>query len=135
MIFIYGFIVGIPCLLIYFIIKKIVKAKRIQQHGIKTYGVVTHITVQYFSKGSAEKLALQYKDNTGTGYSASATVTRGRYKTGDRMSLVYLPAKPSQYVIDGTNQGNWIMLIFCILLLLFTVFAVYKINEMAASGI
>lgn len=49
------------------------------------------------------------------------------------MAVVYLPDRPAKYAIDAKN-AYWAVLIFCIILFLFAVFAVYKINEMVQSG-
>ena len=50
------------------------------------------------------------------------------------MGVAYLPANPAKYAITDTQGGNTAMLIFCILIFLFVLFAVYKINEMVQNG-
>ena len=66
-------------------------------------------------------------------YNGRATVSPHKYKIGDTMAVVYLPNKPAKYAID-TNKAYWAVLIFAIILFLFVLFAVYKINEMVKSG-
>lgn len=134
MIFIYLFIIGLPSILIFFIAKKIGKKNRIILYGVKTNAVITHIAWQHFSRGSFDKITLEYKDDTGFFYSAYINSRQGRYKVGDSITLFYFPRKPSVSSIDGSKDGNWGLLIFCLLLLLFALFAVYKINEMLPAA-
>ena len=120
--------------LVFFTINKIIRARTVKQHGIKTQAVITHITLINFSKGASDNLTLEYNDNTGTRHLAKATTVPGQYKPGDTMALRYLNNKPSHYTIDGMQQGQWVILIFCILLLAFTIFASYKLDEMVQAG-
>jgi Protein of unknown function (DUF3592) len=110
-------------------------AATIKKNGTAVNGVVTHITTIRTGKGgSMDILTLEYREiTTNHPYNGRATVAPGKYKIGDPMPVVYLPEKPSKYAID-TNKAYWAVLIFCILLFLFVVFAVYKINEMVQSG-
>jgi len=133
MIFVYIFIIGLPAFLIFFIIKKMMKAKSIQQHGITTDAIITHVHTQRFHKGSMDILTLEYKDAAGRYYPAKATVTVGQYSAGQHMRISYLSQDPARYAFDN-GKGYWGVLIFCILLLLFTVFASYKINELVQAG-
>lgn len=134
MIIVYGFIIGIPTLLILIAIKKIIKVRSIAKHGIKTNAVITHIRMIRFSKSTIDKLTLEYTDYTGTRHPAKATTVPGHYKTGNTMPLKYLDNKPSAYTIDDTQQGDWVLLIVCVLLLAFTIFASYKIDELVQSS-
>jgi hypothetical protein len=134
MIIVYGFIIGIPTLLVLFAIKKIIRARRIAKHGIKTNAVITHIRMIRFSKSTSDKLTLEYTDNKGTRHSTKATTVPGHYKTGNTMPLKYLDNKPSAYAIDNTQQADWVLLVVCILLLAFTIFASYKIDELVQSS-
>jgi hypothetical protein len=130
MVFVYIFIIGLPGLLVFFTIKKIIKARAVQKHGINTHAVITHIALIKFSRGTSDNLTLEYSDSTGTRHAAKATTVPGQYKPGDTMPLKYLSDKPSCYTIDGMQQGQWVILVFCILLLAFTIFASFKIDEM-----
>jgi len=81
-----------------------------------------------------DMLTLEYKDRvTGNPYKGKATVAPGKYNIGDTMAVVYLPDKPAKYAID-TNKAYWAVLTFAIILFLFVLFAVYKIDEMVKSG-
>jgi hypothetical protein len=110
-------------------------AATIKKNGTAVNAVVTHITTIRTGKGgSMDILTLEYRDRaTNRPYNGRATVAPGKYKTGDPMPVVYLPEKPSKYAID-TNKAYWAVLIFCMLLFLFVLFAVYKINGMVQSG-
>jgi hypothetical protein len=110
-------------------------AAKIKKEGVHTNGVVKHITTIRTGRGGAmDILTIEYKDRaTGQPYKGRATVTPYKYKVGDTMAVVYLADKPSKYAID-TKKAYWAVLIFCIILLLFVFFAVYKINEMVQSG-
>jgi hypothetical protein len=130
----FAFYHRITCNTSFFTIKKIIKARTIKKHGIKTNAVITHITLIKFSKGSSDNLTLEYKDSAGTRHVAKATTLPGQYKPGDMMPLKYLHNKPSHYTIEGMQQGQWVILVFCILLLVFTIFASYKLNQMTESS-
>ena len=134
MIFVYIFIISLPAVLVFFTLKKIIRARTVKQHGIKTQAVITHISLIKFSKGASDSLTLEYKDSTDTRHLAKVTTVPGQYKPGDSMPLRYLNNKPSHYTIDGMEQGQWAILIFCMLLLAFTIFASYKIDEMVQSS-
>ena len=110
-------------------------AATIKKNGVYTNGVITHINTIRTRPGSMiDILTLEYKDRiTGQPYKGRAIVTHQKYKMGDAMPVVYLPGKPSKYAID-TKKAYWAVLVFCVILFLFVVFAVYKINEMAMSG-
>jgi hypothetical protein len=110
-------------------------AAKIKKNGVHTNGVVKHINrIRMGRGGSMDILTLEYKDGaTGKPYNGKATVTPDKYKIGDAMAVVYLAEKPSKYAID-TKKAYWAVLIFCIILFLFVLFAVYKIDEMVRSG-
>ena len=110
-------------------------AATIKKNGVHTNSVVTNINrIRLPKGGSMDMLTLEYKDRaTGMPYKGKATVAPGKYKIGDTMAVVYLPNKPAKYAID-TNKAYWAVLIFAIILFLFVLFAVYKINEMVKSG-
>ncbi len=133
MIFVYMFIIGLPALLIFFIIKKIRSVRNIQKHGIQADALIIHVQTQRLHKGSMDILTLEFSDTAGRRYPAKATVAVGQYQTGQRMPISYLAENPAQYAFDN-GKGYLGVLVFCILLLLFTIFASYKINEMVQAG-
>ncbi|MBC7875331.1 MAG: hypothetical protein H7Y01_15125 [Ferruginibacter sp.] len=110
-------------------------AAKIKKNGVQTNGVIKHINrIRMVRGGSMDILTIEYKDGaTGQPYKAKATVSPGKYQIDDTMAIVYLPGKPSKYAID-TKKAYWAILIFCIILLLFVLFAIYKIDEMVKTG-
>ena len=111
------------------------QAAKIKKNGIHTNGVISHISTIHTGRGgTVDILTITYTDRaTGKPYNGRATVVHGKYKTGDRMEVAYLPEKPSKYAID-TKKGYWFILIFCIILFAFVIFAVYKLDGMMQSG-
>jgi len=63
-------------------------------------------------------------------YTGKASSKAGKYKRSDTMGVAYLPNDPAKYAITDTGRGYTVMLIFCILVFLFVLFAVYKIDGM-----
>ncbi len=114
---------------------RMINSKKIKRDGIYTDAVIKDIKRFRAPKGgSVDLLIMEYKDRaTGIAYKAKATVTPMKHSIGDRMTVAYLPNKPSKYAID-TKGAYWFILIFCIMLFLFVIFAVYKINEMTKTS-
>jgi hypothetical protein len=111
------------------------RAATIKKNGVHSNAVVKEIrTVRPGKGGAMDILILEYKDRvTGHSYNAKATVAHQKFKIGDNLPIAYLPDKPSKYAVDVKN-AFWAVLIFSIVLFLFVLFAVYKINEMVKSG-
>lgn len=128
MIFVYILITGLPAFLIFIIVKKMKKVNGIKKNGIITDAFITHINTQRMGKTTVDVLTLEYKDAAGRLHPAKATLQVGKYRAGQRIPIKYLPQNPAQYAFDNVS-GYWFILIFCILLFLFALFAVYKINE------
>lgn len=135
MIWIYIFLIALAAFPLFLTIRRMRVAVKIKKNGIHTNGVITRInTIRTGRGGAMDILTLEYKDAaTGQPHNGRATVTPYKYKVGDSMPVVYLPDRPSKYAIDAKN-AYWGVLIFCIILFLFAVFATYKINEMVQSG-
>lgn len=109
-------------------------AAYIKKNGVLTDATVAKITTLRTRRGIVDFITLQYTDKaTGQLYDGKATISHQKVKEGDLMPLMYLPNKPSKYAID-TKKGYTILLVFSILIFLFIVFAVYKIQEMVATG-
>lgn len=128
MILVYILIIGLPAFLIFIILKKMKKAKNINELGITTDAFITNISTRRMGKTTVDILTLEYKDAAGRRHPAKATIQVGKYRVGQRIPIKYLPQNPSHYAF-GNVSGYWFILIFCILLLLFTIFAAYKIHE------
>ena len=135
MIIIYILLIALAAFPLVLTIWRMRVAATIKKTGVPANAVITHINTIRTGKGGAmDVLTLEYRDRvTNQPYKGKATVTHRKYKIGDPMPVIYLPDKPSKYAIN-TNKAYWAVLIFCIVLFLFVVFAVYKINEMVQSG-
>ena len=134
MFFAYLFIIGIPALLVVFFAKRISQLKAAEKNGMQTHATVTGIYRINSSKGSSDSVTFQYQDTTGQWHAGKISTSVGQYAMGDCIPLKYSPGKPSFYIIKGMQQGQWVLLIFCLLILAFMIFASYKLNEMAESG-
>jgi Protein of unknown function (DUF3592) len=107
----------------------------IKKTGIHTNGIITSIRTVRIKSSLTDIITFEYKDRaTGRPYNGKATSQSGKYKRSDMMEVAYLPSNPAKYAITNTKGAYTIMLIFCIILFLFVLFAVYKINEMVQSG-
>jgi len=103
---------------------------KIQQQGIKTTAVVNSIKLIKINKSYFNKIQLQYRDLNGVDHTVHVTTISGKYKRGDVIELCYFRDNPAEYVIAGMLQGQWIGLLFFILLLAFMIFASFKLDEM-----
>lgn len=119
--------IGLPAFLIFVTLKKIKKANAIKKYGITTDAFILNIVTRRFNKNSMDILTLEYKDAAGRCHPAKATIQVGKFRVGQRMPIKYLPQNPAQYAFDNIS-GYWFVLVICILLLLFMIFASYKIN-------
>ncbi len=133
MIFVYIFIIGMPAFLIFLIVKKMRTVKSIYKSGIATDAFITNVSTRRIGRTTMDILTLEYTDTAGRRHPAQATVNVGKYRSGQRMPIKYLHQNPARYAFDN-GKTYWAILIFCILLLLFTIFASYKINEMIQSS-
>ncbi len=109
--------------------------ERIRKIGVSSTAVVTNIVTSRYSRNAAktDRMQVQYQCRVhGQFHDASFTEFHGKYKMGDHVPVLYLPEQPSKIVVSK-KRGYWLSLIFSILILLFMVFAVYKIDEMVQS--
>lgn len=111
------------------------KANMVKKNGIYTDAIVTKISTFRLRHGTMDIITLEYKDRaTGQSYFGKATVAYMANKIGDRIAITYLPNKPSTYAVADTKKGYIAILIFSIVLFIFILFAIYKINEMVQTG-
>ena len=109
------------------------KVRSIQRDGVATDAVITDVRTVRFSKGSVDILKLEYTDARGRRFPAKATVGVGEYGIGQSLQVKYLLNNPGEYSFDN-RKTYWAILIFLILLFLFSIFAVYKVNELVKAG-
>ena len=111
------------------------RAAMIKKNGIHTDAIVTKVKSIRLRHSPIDILTLEYKDRaTGQSFYGKATVHYMRNKPGDRITVAYLPDKPATYAVADTKKGFTGILIFTIILFLFMLFAVYKIDEMVRTG-
>ncbi|MGB3089165.1 MAG: DUF3592 domain-containing protein [Chitinophagaceae bacterium] len=111
------------------------RAAFIKKTGIHTNGYATSIRTVRIKSSLTDVVSIEYKDRaTGLPYPGKATTEAGKFRVGDTIGVVYLPANPAKYAIADTRGGFTALLIFCIILFLCVLFAVYKINGMVQRG-
>ena len=135
MIFFYVSLILIAALPLVLTAWRMKRTARIKKTGIHTNGTITHIRTVRVKSGYIDFLTFEYQDwNTGKLYSGKATIQSGKYRHNDRLPIAYLPDNPSKYAITNTKGAYTFILIFCILLFLFVLFAVYKVDSMVSRG-
>lgn len=134
MLIVYIIIVGLPAVLIFYCISKIVQCRKISTTGVATNGWVTQVDKFRSHRAVLEKVSLEYADvATGLRYPATTTAGIGTYKQGDLIPVTYLGQEPQKYSFDK-GQGYWGLLVFSIVLFLFMIFASFKINELVQAS-
>lgn len=105
--------------------------EKIRKTGISTTGIVTAIhTTRYHRGPTTDRVHTRYNSNINGQYHEASFVTAHRkYRVGQSIPVKYLPEKPDKIVVSE-KRGYWPMLIFSIVLLVFIVFASFKIYEM-----
>jgi hypothetical protein len=133
MVFIYLIMIVVPGIFVFVTIKRIIKAKYIQKHGMQTQGLIKQITSVRHGSSNFDHLLLEYQDGNGQYHTAKVTVFQGQYQRGHTMRLHYLQHKPSQYSIDGLREGHIGILLICAAMLRFMIFASYKLSQLAEA--
>lgn len=116
-------------------LKRIRKYRIARKRRTNTVATVTHIrTHRHVRSLPYDLLTLTYH-NLETGRSSSGqTATRhDKYKIGDRVNIAF-ETKSAKVIIPEDVAGFYPMLGFAIVLLLFVIFAIFKIREMVESG-
>ncbi len=135
MIIIYILLLMLAALPLWKTFRYILKEKRIKQHGISASGIVTHIHTTAMRRGpTVDQVHIEYGSIIhGHFHKSSITAKHKKFRHGESVPVKYLPEEPSKILVAG-GQGYWPMLIFSILIFLFVIFAVYKIDEMVKTG-
>lgn len=109
--------------------------KAITKHGIHTTAVITNKKIRRLYKAPPmDELTLCYKNIiTDQVYYNTSYAKPGRFKVGDKIPVTYMPGKQHKIVWKG-GATHWPMLWFGIVLFLFVLYAVYKLNEMVTQG-
>lgn len=114
---------------------KMRRARNVTNNGVTTEAVVVQVILWGTTiRNMVDTLILQYKvEATNEIYQGKATASRGHYKVGDKMSIAYLKDPPYNMTVKGANVYIPI-LIFTILIFLFVIFAMFKIEELIPEG-
>lgn len=134
MVFLYIFLVLVSAFPLVLTIYRMRNAAEVRKNGIFTDAFVTGIRTIQIKNSRLDIVTFEYKERiTGRNHAGKTTTASGKHRYGDRLTVAYLPSKPSVYTVEGTKQGYIAVLIFCILLFLFVLFAIYKIDEMVTA--
>ncbi|PKA84454.1 hypothetical protein ATE92_2644 [Ulvibacter sp. MAR_2010_11] len=135
MILIYIVILLLASLPTFITLFRINKYRSIRRNGINTKARITQISMQNFFRGQhLLKLSLEYKDyKSGLLVYGEAISANSKHQVGDLVDIAYKP-NTSKIYIKGEEKNYRPMLVFAIILLIFMVFAVYKIDEMVING-
>lgn len=110
------------------------KLQHIRRTGNKATGVVVSKRTMTVKRGRPiENVQVEFRRNDGTICHGHAYAAMGKFRIGQPATVFYLPDQPARIVLSG-GLGLGPMFIFSAALLLFVVFAVYKLDEMAKSG-
>lgn len=134
MILLYIIIILLGIIPLWKTISFILLEEKIRKDGISTTGIVSHIHTLKSTKGPARcRVHIRYNSNIIGHYKEASFVTSShKYKREQSVSLKYLPEKPDKIIVSPKRE-YWTMLVFSILIAVFVVFAVYKIeNELNA---
>ncbi|WP_298717112.1 DUF3592 domain-containing protein [Chitinophaga sp.] len=130
MIILYILLIVIGAIPLWITVRYIRLEERIRLHGISTTGTITNIKTTRYSRGPvSDRVHVRYDGLSGQGHTASFVSKHGKYRSGRTVPVKYLPEKPDKIIVEA-KRGYWSMLVFTILLMLFIIFAVYKIDEM-----
>lgn len=130
MIFIYILLVGTGALpLIFFLIGRR-NYRYILANGIETTAEVTDVRTNRYQRGPTyDQVYFAYLPAGSAAYRSGVYKFKtGTYRRGDRLVIFYLPQHTDKYAIPG-SKGEIPMLIFMVVIFLFTIYACFKIKE------
>ena len=130
MIFLYIFLIGIALLTVLIVLFRMRHARSIRKKGIFTNGTIRSITPRIYGRGTRlEEVQFEYEDRTtGRSFNGRTLTTPGKFQMGKPVEVIYLPDDPSKYTLDG-GKYYWPLLVSAIILLVFIIFAVYKLDH------
>jgi hypothetical protein len=116
----------------------IILYKRRMVHKILTTGIETKATIfeirsiTFRARHDVVHYSFVTQDSNQP-WTGTLTTAIGKYKKGDVLDIYYLADKPQRNTMKGAWASNGI-LVFGIVIALFILFAVYKLNEMLRNG-
>lgn len=131
MIIVYILLIAVGALpLLVFLLKRR-SYRRILHTGASTTAEISHIKTQrYYKGGTYDRVLFIYLPAGAGQYVEGQFNTKmGKHKRGERLEIFYMPQQPQKYAVPG-SKGEVFFLTFTILILLFVIFACFKIDEM-----
>jgi hypothetical protein len=116
-------------------LKRIRRYRLARHRGGNTVATVTHIRTHRYVRGLPyDRLTLVYHNlETGKSSTGQVSTVHDKYKPGDRVTIAY-QTSTGDVIIPDDVAGFYPILGFGIVLLLFVLFAVYKLSEMLETG-
>ncbi len=131
MLIVYILLIALGALPLWITIRYVLLEEKIRRHGISTSGVITHIHVKSVYRGpTTDRVHVRYDNIIPGHYNETSFVAKhNKYSKGQEVPVKYLPEKPDKIIV-AEKREYWVMLFFSVAILLFVIFASYKINEM-----
>jgi hypothetical protein len=116
-------------------LKRIHTYRTLKKRGTKMVATITHIRTQRYTRGLPhDRLTLTYYPLlTGRKTTGQVATVYNKYKVGDQVEISIIP-KSAKIIIPDDVGGFMPVLGFSIALLVFIIFATYKIRELVPSG-
>lgn len=108
------------------------QVKKILNTGLPVTATVYHI-LPPVGKRTVDIVYYSFLDRKGKQYTGALNIAPGTYRLRDTLQIWYLPDNPNKNTVKGAWASPF-FLIFVIVIALFVLFAVYKINEMVQTG-
>lgn len=131
MIIIYIVMILLGALPLWITIRFVLLEERIRKQGVSTTGTVTNIrSIRRYKGPTTDRVHVRYNSIIpGQYHEANFVTTYKKYRISQTIPVKYLSEKPDKIVV-AEKRGYWVMLIFTILIALFVIFAVFRIEEM-----
>ena len=128
---IYIIIIVLSFLPFFITIYKLRRAQRMRKQGIKT---TAHVKKIYgYSLRGMNRVLIEFPLENGRLVSQQIVVGGVPYKEGDQLPFIYDKNDPAKNIINS-GSGYSILLVFTLLLALFSIFACYKIKKGIETG-
>jgi len=126
-------LIGIVFLLIYLIQRD--KLKRYRKQGIKTQGIVIDLVIDGQNRMYYPVVKFTLVDGYHVLHQSSFGSRPALYKAGETIELLYIPEKPSEFIILGKYSEKLYVLFLIIGLMTFGYFIFNLANDLCISGI
>lgn len=134
MIYIYILLIAFAAFPLIVLIVRLNKYNYVIKNGNSIQAQVTEVRSVNNSRGGAQDIIVfaYLPKNSPQYFYGSFTYKWGKYKTGDRLVIYYLPNNPRRYAVPGVKYHVPMIILFS-LFFLFVIFACYKIHEMVGD--